>query len=87
MIRRGSDWRRWQLEAGEDFYREAVFLYRRGDEVLRILVEEHLHDSAGAPFRSRVTGSRDPNVNAAAGSGNSLEAAIDSLLGQLSSGR
>jgi hypothetical protein len=83
MIRHGPDWRRWQLEAGEDFYRETAFVYRRGDEVLRIVLEEHSHDAAGPPYRARVIGARDPMVNAAAGSGNSVEAAVDSLLDQI----
>jgi hypothetical protein len=86
MIRHGPDWRRWQLEAGEDFYQELVFVYRRGDDLLRIVVEARSHDAAGAPYRATVAGARDPRVNAAIGSGNSVEAAVGSLLDQLSEG-
>lgn len=86
MIRHGRDWRRWQLEAGEDFYREMSFVYRRGDHILNILVEERSHDAAGSPYRARVLGTRDPKANAALGTGNSLEAALDSLLDQLLEG-
>jgi hypothetical protein len=83
MIRQGPDWRRWQLEAGEDFYRELSFVYRRGDEVLQLIVQERSYDSAGAPYRATVVGGNDPRANASVGSGNSVEAAVDSLLAQL----
>jgi hypothetical protein len=86
MIRRGPDWRRWQLEAGEDFFQELVFVYRRGDDLLRIAVEARSHDAAGSPYRARVAGGRDPRANAAIGAGNSLEAAVGSLLDQLGHG-